>query len=296
MTESALKCPACGFERLDTDRYCLMCGIDFVIYEAEINRQAAIKSKKDEEPPGFINFSGFEGSAFESAEFYSDSDNLEMEYEAEKISTGKCPNCSVPRFAGEQECHACGVVFARLEAKKATIPASGYHEVIHDSGFSRFFNNLADIFTSVFRAVLPFFSHVSRSIFSCLLKASKSMSAFISLNRKKVFISASIVTGFILAVYLSAQGVSFVKKKMVEKKKTDAENRMSVAAEKFRNDPLSIRDVFLEALENDDMVKANVMLAGYDFPNLQYHPVMIMIKNRKSAKLISCFCLIKTID
>ena len=54
MTISDLKCPACGFERAVTDAFCLMCGINFSIYEISIksyDEKKALDDKEDKNTP-----------------------------------------------------------------------------------------------------------------------------------------------------------------------------------------------------------------------------------------------------
>lgn len=87
MTDSNLKCPACGFDRIESDKVCLMCGIDFQIYQ----------SSKTKEPD-------------KKQDIISDKKHEPL-HEVKILSGSECPSCGFERMGKDRVCLMCGIDF-----------------------------------------------------------------------------------------------------------------------------------------------------------------------------------------
>jgi len=103
MNDSNLKCPACGFDRIKSDRICLMCGIDFQIYQ----------SSEAKEP-------------YKGPDIISDKKNDSL-IEVKTFSGSECPSCGFERMGKDRVCLMCGIDFQiygssiKQKAEKETV-------------------------------------------------------------------------------------------------------------------------------------------------------------------------------
>ncbi len=282
MTISDLKCPACGFERAVTDAFCLMCGINFSIYEISIksdDEKKALDEKEDENTPDNElkdehNYYGYDMENILPSQ-------LVMEFEESGIGAPDCPNCGKKTLSGESECRSCGIIFSKFESTKryhsgsisncAEEPDRNLEKIVSYLKVSGFF--LFSYLKRILDYLLPSLIVFSRNIWNLVF-------SFIYRFRKKILSTVVFSLAIIILYYSFSRIFHFFKDFGNEKKMVAEEISLIETSERFRENALLIRDDIMARAESDGVDAARSELAVFDIPELRYNPLMILIKNR----------------
>jgi ribosomal protein S27AE len=300
MPTSKLICPACGFERLEADVCCLMCGVDFRIYPSGTDEPDK-KNEPDADEEYGIDISEYvfgdnsSSGYLNSHDGYIDDDHINMsgfapfpqselvmEYDDEvrnSISKKNCPNCGYSTLSSEIQCGKCGVVFSFFEAVMNS-PFSHSERVGKTAGYTEKIMRLCRFSMSVLISLMKFFFDLAVILTPFIKKTSENLHHYFLENRKKVLITAIVIVAAILLYYPSGRFVAFFND-FIQERKIQAENRAVIeTAENFRINACQIRDSIIDKAENAGIEAAMSELAMFDVTVLRYHPFMILLKDR----------------
>lgn len=277
-TESKLRCPSCGFDRQETDKHCLMCGIDFKIYEDAMKKEAEKEGVKEEKTSGQPVFAGDS----EFIDEFSDSGQFVMEFEEKGDVIGSCIKCGAKRFFGDYECRGCGIVFSKIEAAKKVSEEDEDLEYERESPLRKIFDILPGIFAffaALIKAVLSLITKLLSLVYGAAKETAPAAAS--SLWRvRKPFIHASVFFVFVFVLYYSGR---FTLNKYHSYKADQSilakEKAINEAAERFRVNACTIKDSIFKTAEIGDIDKALSMFSEYDLPVLKFNPIMLWIKD-----------------
>lgn len=280
-TFSGPKCPSCGFDRLENDRVCLMCGIDFQIYEnASIkdSDKEALNDQENRKP---------ESSDILSFDSFGDGDDrLVMEFEETGHVIGFCLNCRSNRYFGDYECRNCGAVFAKLESMKQedqyeTDDSSGAYNYLKE--FSKILAGITGLSVVIAKYLFSFFIALTP-----VLKSLAFTSYSVTWNfKRQILLFVSAVICFAAVYYSINSGIDFYRVHRDEKKRIADEMALEKKADVFRNNAWSLKEHIIYVADREGIESAKTELNKYDIPNLRYNPFLILIKSSLEEKILN---------
>lgn len=99
-----MDCPKCGYERQSGDTHCDMCGLDFGLWERQVEEKKKLKALDQESGTPVADLK-LEGPAEPPPSTDASPSGLH----------GECPKCQFPRRANDLECPNCGVIYSKHE-------------------------------------------------------------------------------------------------------------------------------------------------------------------------------------
>ncbi|WP_027359041.1 DUF4352 domain-containing protein [Desulforegula conservatrix] len=280
-TFSGPKCPSCGFDRLENDRVCLMCGIDFQIYENALIKESdkEVLDEQENRKP--------ESSDILSFDSFSDGDDrLVMEFEETGHVIGFCLNCRSNRYFGEYECRNCGAVFAKLESMK--------QEDLYETPVSSGACNYLKEFSKVLAGIRGFAVVIAKYFISFLfaltpvLKSLALTSYSVTWNfKKQILLFVSVVICFVAVYYSVNSGIDSYRVYRDEKKRIADETALEKKADIFRKNAWSLKEHIISVADREGIEPAKSELNKYDIPNLRYNPFLILIKSSLDEKILN---------
>ena len=282
-------CPSCGFERMPHDRVCLMCGIDFAIYDAESSKnkirndetgdeESGVRSSDDSE--SFVNLTGFEPG--------DDENRLVMEFEETGSVVGFCPNCKSPRYADDFECRQCGVIFSKVDSARRSQNQDDDDSFANDrmeafraqasSFFSSAFSSSKNIIES-FSRLIPDFIGLLRQLFYNFVSAAWSFKKQILIL---TFLVVIIASGFFVFKYVADS----LRDSNEKQKRLALEAELAQKADYFRINAFSIRDNILLIMDTRGIDAALEEIKKVDIENLKYNPVLQILKDSLNGELL----------
>ncbi|MFZ5571422.1 MAG: hypothetical protein ACOZF0_13555 [Thermodesulfobacteriota bacterium] len=97
-----MDCPKCGYERQPEDANCVMCGLDFKLWEQQVAEKKMMKLRSQQaESPG-------------DRQLETPAAAVPGIQAGRKIA-GECPKCHGPRYVDARDCSNCGVIYEKHE-------------------------------------------------------------------------------------------------------------------------------------------------------------------------------------
>lgn len=283
-------CPSCGFERMPHDRVCLMCGIDFAIYDAESSKNKIRNGEAGDEESGgsssddsegFINLTGFEPG--------DDEGRLVMEFEETGSVVGFCPNCKSPRYSDDFECRQCGVIFSKVDSARRGKDQDDDDESFANDRMEAFRAKASSFISSAFSSsknaiesisgLIPDIFGLLRQLFYNFASAAWSFKKQILILTFLVVITAS---GFFVFKYVTDS----LRASNEKQKRLALEAELAQKAEYFRINAFSLRDNILLIMDTSGTDAALAEIKKFDIENLKYNPVLQFLKDNLNGELL----------